>query len=140
MNPSSSQLIGVGTFNVPNGAVNPGIANNQPQSRPTVDQFVQNASRFDNNRNDLLDEDELAKIGTAVLAELDALASKAAKGKQTSRRRSRRKRASKSKEPTREEQMESFGKRCLHFDRDKDKSLDEEETKRMASALLRSPG
>ena len=135
----ASNLIGVGTFKVRNGGGNGGIANTGPQRPPSAAQFVQASRRFDRDSNGRLNHDELIKIGTAVVAELRQ---RKALSSRPSRSRSRRTGRSKSTAPTLsdDQMIEAFVKRCMKFDADEDEALDATETKKMATALIRSLG
>lgn len=134
----ASHLVGIDTFKVRNGRNgrrNRGIANNRRQGRSTPEQFVKTAGRFDLDRDDRLDQEELAKVGAAVLAELRQRQGKKKRSSSRSRRKAPRK--SGSSEPSTEEMVAAFVERCLKFDTDKDEALNAAETKRMATALIR---
>lgn len=135
----ASNLIGVGTFKVRNGGGNGGIANNVPQRPPSAAQFVQASRQFDRDSNGRLDHEELTQVATAVIVELQR---RKALGSRSSRSRSRRTGKSKSAAPnmSHDKMVEAFVKRCMKFDADEDEALDAAETKKMATALIRSLG
>lgn len=105
----------------------------QPRPQPTPQQFVEAASRFDQDHDGLLDRKELAKVGLAVMAELRRQGS----SNQALYARSGAANTSKAKQPARSV-IDTFVTQCLTFDDDDDDALDAAETKRMAAALIRS--
>lgn len=122
------------------GQGNPGnnVANNAPvNSRPNPIQFVAAAGRFDADRNQRLDKEELEQVAKAVVAELkrtpgfDFRRMVVASPQLTHQKGAQ-------PVPTAEQVTEAFVTRCLKFDRDDDESLNPEETRRMAAALIRS--
>lgn len=137
-----------GGFNggmMPPGGMNPGFNANagnnqqvaQANQRPTPNQFVSVAGKFDHDRNRKLDQTELAEVGRAVIAELQRMpkvSARAFAGKAGGPA------STKPEAPTTEEMTEAFVKRCMKFDDDGDESLNESETLRMAAALIRSLG
>lgn len=146
---SSSELIGIDTFSVPgpipqfganasNGAGNRGIAGNRRRREPTVGQFVKATRRFDRDKNKLLDEEELASIGAALLAEVRKRQASTA-SRSASRSSATKVTTAVSKEEQ-QQQVDTFVKQCLRFDKDKDQALNSRETKKMAAAFLRSMG
>ena len=136
----TSQLIGVQNFSFQNGgSVGPaGAANNtRRRSQPGSDQFVKAAGRFDRDRNRRLDRKELTQIATAIVKELRQRQDQQ-NGTSSVSRGSQGKSKSPTTSPSVAEMVESFVTRSMTFDADGDGALDASETKRMATALLRS--
>jgi hypothetical protein len=135
-----SQLIGIQNFifqNRSNGAPAGGTNISRRNRQPGADQFVNAAGRFDRDRNRRLDRKELTSVGTAVVKELRQ---RGRQQQQASSALPAGAGASKSSEasPSAEEMVKSFVTRSMTFDADGDDALDATETKRMATALLRS--
>ena len=128
-----SNLVGVNTFRVSG----PVAANNASWQQPSAEQFVAAAQRFDRDRDERLNQEELKRVGAAVLAELRQRPPRCAqrprmRGGLTGALTSSRSQISD------QQIMEAFVARCMTFDADKDNALDAAETKRMAAALIRS--
>ena len=130
-------LIGINTFKIRNGRKNRGLANNNRQRQPSSDQFVRAAARFDLDQDDRLDQEELTQVASAVLAELKQL-QRRKKRKSASWSRKTGKQAFPSSQLSSEQLVEAFVARCMEFDTDDDNALNAAETKRMATALIRS--
>lgn len=133
----NNQLLGFSTFTVPSGGGNPAGANNRRQPRPTPGRFVRASQRFDADKNELLDEVELAAVGAAVLAEVEQQKA-AASRRPVAPRKIAAKPVDGSDETPVDPQIKAFVKRCLRYDKDKDGSLNKKETSKMAKALIRS--
>lgn len=101
-------------------------------AKPTVERFLVAAKKFDKDEDRRLDRKELSEVATAVIAELrrsspgfmQKLGGKA--------------RSAGNKPPTASEFQKAFVTQCLKYDRDDDKFLDESETRRLATDLVRS--
>jgi len=128
----ASNLIGVQTFNVQNGGGNQAVAGNARRRQPNTGQFVRAAGQLDTNEDRRLDQEELAQVAIAVLAEL--------KKQPGSRKRTRASRSGKAKKPKwlNEQMVATFVNRSMKFDRDDDDALNAAETKAMAAAFIRS--
>lgn len=135
VNTGAQQLLGINTFSFQNGAQN-GADRNRRGPKPTPSQFVKAAASFDQDEDKQFNEDELAAIGAAVLAELR----ERDRQRGTSRRNSPRPTRNGASPPVLPEELQirAFVKRCLKFDKDKSGTLDEKETRRMAAALIRT--
>ncbi len=133
----NNQLLGFSTFTVQGGGRNPAGANNRRQPRPTPGRFVRASQRFDADKNELLDEVELAAVGAAVLAEMEQQKA-AASRRPVASRKIAEKSVDGSDETPVDPQIKAFVKRCLRYDKDKDGSLNKKETSKMAKALIRS--
>ena len=137
----TSQLIGVQNFTFQNGSGGgpAGIANiNRPQNRrPGADQFVKAAGRFDRDGNRRLDRKELTEVATAVVNELRQLR-KTNNGASSAAFANTDQSKGPPPIPSAEEMVEAFVARCMTFDVDEDDALNAAETKRMATALIRS--
>jgi hypothetical protein len=133
----NNQLLGFSTFTVQSGRDNPAVANNRRQPRPTPGRFVRASQRFDADKNELLDEIELATVGAAVLAEMEQQKA-AANRRPVAPRKIAAKSVDGSDETPVDPQIKAFVKRCLRYDKDKDGSLNKKETSKMAKALIRS--
>ena len=138
----TSQLIGIQNFtfqNRSNGAPAGMTSINRRNRQPNPDQFVKAAGRFDRDHNRRLDRKELTQVATAVVKEL-----RQRRGAQESRSSASHAATGHAKFPSSfpstEEMVESFVTRSMTFDTDGDDALDAAETKRMATALLRSLG
>lgn len=141
VNTGFSQLLGINTFNVQNGAQNPGGQNqaaaaNRRGPKATPDMFVKAAARFDEDDDQQFDEEELAAVGAAVLAELRERDRQLGKTRRRATRSARR--GSTPPVIPEEVQIRAFVKRCLKFDKDKDSTLNEKEMRKMAAVLIRS--
>ena len=110
--------------------------------RPTPEQFVQAAGRFDVDRDGLLNREELSQVATAVIAELRQRPGRGHRsgpdrvGRQSPANAAR---AADSR-PTVEDMTETFMARALTFDADDDGALNQRETRALAAALIRSLG
>ena len=87
--------------------------------------------------DDRLDQEELTQVATAVLAELKQL-QRRKKRKSASWSRKTGKQTFPSSQLSPEQMVETFVTRCMEFDTDDDNALNAAETKRMATALIRS--
>ena len=147
---STSQLISVPTFTFRNGGnfAQGNIQNNgqlqQPQApnpQAMANQFTQAAGRFDADKSGTLDKSELEKVASAVIAELkqrNKLPKQAAAINAAAKPQNGAAAAQPAKPPTTEEMVESFVKRSLTFDKNKDEALNAAETKAMATAFLKT--
>ncbi len=103
-----------------------------PFRKPIASQFVSGAWRFDTDKNERLNQDELEKLAVAVVAELKrtpAVYGKLQRGAQGT---------NKTGKPVSDKKVtEAFLKHCLTFDRDKDGALNPHETDVLAAALVR---
>ncbi len=134
---ANNQLRDIQTFSIQNGGGNPAVVNSRQRPRMTPGRFVRAAQRFDEDNNDVLDEVELAAVGTAVLAELE-LRKAAASQRPVAARKIPAKSVDQTEAPPVDPKVDAFVRRCLKFDRDKDGVLNKKETSRMAKALIRS--
>lgn len=107
-------------------------ANIPAKPKPTPELFAQAAGKFDKDKNGRLNAEELEQVATAVIAELKR--TPGVDFKKLTRGAGQKD----DKPPTDEEIRAAFVKQCLKYDRDEDAALDAAETKRMASALIRS--
>ncbi|HIE99458.1 MAG TPA: hypothetical protein EYQ63_21270 [Fuerstia sp.] len=138
---STSQLIGIQnfTFQSQRSGIPAGVANNNRRNRqPGADQFVKAAGRFDRDRNRRLDRKELTLVATAVVKELTQRREQHSRVSSVPPANSGNSQSSPT--PSAEEMVKSFVTRCMTFDTDGDEALDAAETKRMATALIRSLG
>lgn len=133
----NNQLLGFSTFKVLNGSGNPAGTDNRRQTRPTPGRFVRASQHFDADKNELLDQVELAAVGAAVLAEIEQQKA-AANRRPVAPRKIAEKSVDGSDETPVDRQIRAFVKRCLRYDKDKDGSLNKKETSKMAKALIRS--
>jgi hypothetical protein len=136
----TSQLIGVQNFTFQNRSSGgpAGVTNiNRGNRQPNPDQFVKAAGRFDRDKNRRLDRKELTQVATAVVKEM-----RQRRGQQKSRTSVSNAAPGHAKSPASspsvEKMVESFVTRSMTFDADGDDALDAAETKRMATAFLRS--
>ncbi len=142
VNTGTSQLIGIQNFSFQSasGGVPAGLANNNRRNRqPGADQFVKAAGRFDRDRNRRLDRKELTLVATAVVKELTQRRKQNSRSSSDSYARTGKSPSpSPPPTPSAEEMVKRFVTRCMTFDTDGDEALDAAETKRMATALIRS--
>lgn len=135
INAGTSQLIGVQNFSFQNGASNRSAAPNASVARrPSAGQFIKAAKRFDVDKDERLSEEELKNVGVAVVAELQRRRSRVDPAMALQQSDSN----SSNTAATADEMVQSFVKRCLTFDKDSDDALNSAETKRMATAFIRS--
>lgn len=118
-----------------NGFNGQGAQNTVAKPKPTVQQFVNAAARFDTDKDSRLNREELSEMATAVVAELKRTAAVPFDRLTAGSKLSGEKKAT---PPTAEEINETFVKQCLKYDRDKDEALNAAETRRMAAALIKS--
>lgn len=101
--------------------------------KPTVAQFVKNAITFDADKNGKLDQEELGTVAAAILAELKQRGRKQpAAGSETADEKDTE------PDPAQKKLIDTFVKRSMKFDSNKDKSLNREETKKLAIVFIRS--
>lgn len=136
VNAGTSQLIGLQNFTFQSGLNNRSArptTSNTARRRPNTGQFIRSAKQFDRDKDGELNEEELIHVGRAVVAELRR---KRGANQQTPSIQHDQLNAN----PTADAMVKSFVTRCLTFDKDDNKSLNVAETKRMATAFLRSMG
>jgi len=123
----------------PQNAMSGNQMNSNRPPRPTPEQFVRAARRFDRDRDGLLNREELTQVAAAVIAELQQRPGR--DGRSASVRSGGRRSAGPGNStPSAEQMTETFIARSLSFDADDDGALNASETRLMAAALIRSMG